>query len=259
MSMKAKIYVNPAFINLSEHIEQIPSNFWTTGDVLHNGRNEIRKVVVQGETLVIKYFKKITWANRLIYSTIRKSKAQRSFENSRRLICNGISTPTPIAYINTYRCGLLYQSFYISDFTNSRPVLEFINSPITKAESALKSLAQFSYKLHRLGIFHGDYNTSNVLYLYDGSEYRFTLIDNNRIKFYHYTKRRGLKNLIRMKFPIEKIGIISSEYAQISESNDLRTLFLLILFRLQFQHMRELKEMIKSFIKGNQSIEKAKC
>jgi len=257
--MKTKIYVNPAFSNLTEYIEQIPSNFWTTGEVLHNGRNEVRKVEVQREILVIKYFRKITWANRLIFATVRKSKAQRSFENSHKLICNGISTPTPIAYINIYRHGLLYQSFYISNFTNYRPVLEFIDSPITKAEIGLKSLAQFSYKLHRLGIFHGDYNASNVLYLFDGSEYRFSLIDNNRIKFCPYTKRRGLKNFIRMKLPIEKIGIISSEYAHISESNDLRTLFTLTLFRLQFQHMREFKEIIKSFIKGNQSIEKAKC
>lgn len=248
--MKTKIHVNPAFLNLSEYIEQIPGNFWTTGEVLHNGRNEVRKVVVQGETLVIKYFKKITWANRLIYSTIRKSKAQRSFENSRRLICNGISTPTPIAYIDIYKHGLLYQSFYISDFLDFKPVREFLDLSLPEAEGGLKAFTRFSYELHKLGIFHGDYNVSNVLYQYDGIKYHFALIDNNRIKFRNYKKRRGLKNMSRLQISVDKIGIVSATYAELAETNSLRTLLIITIFKLQLQHRSKSKRHIEALFNG---------
>lgn len=248
--MKTKIYVNPAFSHLSEYIEQIPSNFWTTGEVLHNGRNEVRKVLVQGETLVIKYFRKVTWANRLIFATVRKSKAQRSFENSRHLVRNGIITPSPVAYIDIYKNGLLYQSFYISIFLDFKPVKEFLGSSLAEAENGLKAFSQFSYELHRLGIFHGDYNINNVLYQFNSKEYRFALIDNNRIKFRNYTRRRGFKNMNRLQIPIDKMGVVSATYSELSEINGLKTLLAMTLFRLQFQHQKESRKHIKALLRG---------
>lgn len=99
--------ISPAYSYLNDFVSAIPDNFAFMGKEVHTGRNEIRQVNIRGLVVVIKYFKKITWANRLIYSTIRKSKAQRAFENSIRLQTKGINTPEPIAYIDVYRKGLL--------------------------------------------------------------------------------------------------------------------------------------------------------
>lgn len=254
--MKIKIYVNPAFTHLTEYIKKIPTNFWETGEVLHNDRNEIRKVKQQGEILVIKYFKKITWINRLIYSTVRKSKAQRSFENSRKLIRSGINTPMPIAFVDIYKKGLLYQSFYISDFIELKPLNELLEQPIGKSEEGLKAFAHYSYKLHRLGIFHNDYNLTNVLYTQTNGEYDFALIDNNRMEFRAYTKRRGLKNLRRLNLPVDKLGIIGSEYANDSQSNSFRTLMTMLFFQIQFKERKYIKNLFKNFWGNNHQLKK---
>ncbi len=254
--MKTKIYINPAFSHLFDFIRQVPDNFENSGELLHTGRNEVRKVSISGQDIVVKYFKRITWANRLIYATLRKSKAQRAFENSRKLIRSGINTPMPIAFVDIYKKGLLYQSFYISDFIDLKSLNELLEQPIGKSEEGLKAFAHYSYKLHRLGIFHNDYNLTNVLYTQTNGEYDFALIDNNRMEFRAYTKRRGLKNLRRLNLPVDKLGIIGSEYANDSQSNSFRTLMTMVFFQIQFKERKYIKNLFKNFWGNNHQLKK---
>ena len=90
--MKKEIYINPAFKHLSAAINSISENFENKGELTHTGRNQVRVIDVNGFKMVAKYFKRITIANRYIYATIRKSKAQRSFENSVHLFPNQLHT-----------------------------------------------------------------------------------------------------------------------------------------------------------------------
>jgi tRNA A-37 threonylcarbamoyl transferase component Bud32 len=212
--MRVDIHVNPEFSSLTQFVELLPDNFDNIGEVIHLGRNQIRTVEINGEKLVIKYFKKITLFNRFIYGNLRKSKAKRSFENSVTLLKNGIGTPKPVGYIDTFSHLLLKKSFYVCLYTDYADIKNLLDLPLSEAKNGIRALALLSGKMHHSGIFHGDFNTSNVLFKVIDRNYDFCLIDNNRIKFKRFTLKSGAKNFKRMRLTVEQTAIIGSEYAR---------------------------------------------
>lgn len=246
--MKTEVFINPKYSSLSDYIWQIPQHFNSLGRDIHHGRNEIRVINENGVILTAKYFKKITFANRFIYAKFRKSKARRAYEHSQLLIHKGITSPEPIAYINVYRFGLLNKSYYISLYTNYDPLRKILELPLIESIDALKAFARFSYRLHSLGVFHDDYTIDNILYRFSESGYDFSLIDNNRMRFRRYSYRQGIKNLERLKIPVEKMGIIAAEYANETQESDIGTLNAMTFFRLGYLLKLSVKKWIKTLI-----------
>lgn len=246
--MKTEVFVNSEYSEFGDLIKQIPQHFNSLGREIHHGRNEIRVANEKGTILTIKYFKRITLANRLIFATVRKSKARRAYEHSQLLIQKGITTPKPIAYINTYKYGILHQSYYISLYTNYTPIKELLELPIPESENALKAFARFSYKLQQMGVLHKDYTVQNVLYCFTNNEYDFSLIDNNRMRFRRYSYRRGIKNLERLKIPVERMGIIAVEYAKQTSTSDISTLNAMTFYRMEYLLKVSIKKWIKTLI-----------
>lgn len=246
--MKIEVYINPNYAYLNGFVNQIPEKFECLGEELHSGRNEIRVVDNDGFHIVVKYFKRITLANRILYATIRKSKARRAYEHSQLLLKKGITSPDPIAYINIYRAGILYKSYYLSLFTFYKPLRELFECPIIESEEGLKSFARFTYRLHSNGFLHKDYNVNNILYFQSNNEYDFSLIDNNRMRFRSYSYLRSIQNLERLKIPVDRMGIIANEYAQAAYASDIRTLNGMIYFRLRYLFKVSLEKWIKSLL-----------
>lgn len=246
--MKKEIYINPAFLSLSSIVNSLAENFDEIGELTHSGRNEVRLIEVNGFKLVAKYFKRITLANRYIYATIRKSKSRRSFENSVYLLSKGINTPEPIAYINVYKFGMLYRCYYVSVFSNYKPLTEILEQPLYESEKALKAFAKSTFKLHRAGVAHNDYTVNNILYSQENGKYKFSLIDNNRMTFRKYSYTRGIKDLERLKIPVDKMGIIAAEYAKEANTSDIRTLNAMLFFRIRYLFKGRLKGWVKSII-----------
>jgi len=246
--MRKEIYINPKYASLNNFINRIPEKFEQLGVLIHTGRNDVRDVDVDGVRVVIKSFIRITGLNKLVFATIRKSKAQRSYEHSMNLLEDGITSPEPIAYINCYKNCLLVNSYYVCVYTNYQPVDELFERPLLESEQALKAFARFTYRLHRLGIYHNDYNVSNVLYSYNGKNYDFSIIDNNRMRFTRYSYFKGLRSLQRIQLPIEKLAVIGSEYAAQAHTSDLKTMNVLILFRFQYLNKLFLKKQFKALV-----------
>lgn len=246
--MKEEIYIHTKYDYLEDLIVKIPDNFSNIGTSIHCARNEVRVLTTNNQKITIKYFRKITIANRLIFATFRKSKAQRSFEHSKVLISKGIATPEPVAYINCYKYGLLYKSYYISVFSNYKPLSELLEQPIKESEEALRAFARFTYKLHNSDVVHNDYTVKNILYLYENNEYKFSLIDNNRMRFRKYSYSRKIKDLERLKVPVDKLGIIAAEYAKQSNVSDLRTLNAMVLYRIRYIFGRHIRSRLKSMV-----------
>ena len=220
------------------------------GTPIHIGRNEVRIVEIDGIKLVIKYFKRITLANRFIYAHFRKSKAQRSYENSEMLRQKGFSSPEPVAYINCLSRGILTKSYYICLYSDYRPIKELLGLPLAEAQAPLEAFARFTYKLHKSGIFHQDYSTSNVLFQSFEGGYDFSLIDNNRIRFCRYGHMRSISNLMkRQVIPIEYMGIIAAEYAKDANSNGLDILNYMTIFKMLFIKEKSMMAVLKSFKK----------
>lgn len=247
--MKTEVFVSTTFSYLTDFVKQIPQSFDSTGREIHHGRNEVRMMSIGGLLVTVKYFKRITLANRFIFATIRKSKARRAYEHSRLLIRKGITTPEPVAFVNCYRHGLLYKCFYVSLYTDYKPLKGLLALPITESEEALRAFARFTYQLHRTEILHDDYTVENVLYICSNNEYDFSLIDNNRMRFRSYSYRRGLRNLERLKIPVEKMGIIAAEYAREANMSDIGTLNAMLFFRLGYLAKISIKKRFKALIR----------
>jgi len=259
--MKTEIFVNPHFSHLGAFVKQIPDDYSYMGEEIHNGRNEVRVVSANGLLLTVKYFKKITFANKIIFATIRKSKARRAYEHSRILIRKSITTPEPVAYVNCYRYGILYKSFYVSLYTCYKPLKQLLELPTIESEKALKAFARFTYRLHSVGILHDDFSVNNVLYTQCNNDYDFSLIDNNRMRFRRYSYVRGVRNLERLKIPVEKMGIIAAEYAREAHESEIRTLNAMTFYRIRYMFKLSIKKWFKAIISpifGKQSIQIAR-
>lgn len=244
-TMKSEFYLNPGFSELKIFVSQIPDLFDNIGDPIHMKRNEVRRVDVKGQPYVIKYYKKITVFNRLIYSFIRKPKSRRAYEHSAYLLRNQITSPEPVAYINSYRFGMLHKSYYMCRYTDYKPFKELLSMPVSESRPALEAFARFSYLLHKSGIYHGDYSTSNVLYQSSGNHYDFSLIDNNRMKIGKYNYAKGMRSMKRLEIPLECMGIIAEEYAKVSKIEGIRVLYDMTLFRLISRQLHTIKQLVK--------------
>ena len=240
--MKTEIFINTKFSYLDNFIRRLPDDFSNSGELIYIGRNDVRVIKVNGLILAVKYFKQLTLANRYIYATIRKSKARRAYEHTSLLLEKGITSPENVAYINCYKYGMLYKAYYVSLYTDYKPFKDLLALPILETEGALKAFARFTYKLHRNGVFHNDYNISNILYRFTDNQYDFSLIDNNRMSFLDYSCKKGMNSLKRFSVPIDILGIIATEYAKEASFNDYTILEFIVFIRWK-QHMR-------SFIKG---------
>ncbi len=242
---KRVIHIHPGYLNLSESLEQIPKMFWSSGVQILDDRNILKIMELNGKPVIVKYYKRIVKANRYIYATIRKSKAQRAFENSARLLEKDINTPQPLAYINIFQKKMLYQSYYICDFSDCESLRKYLDQPIEDCKDGLEAFARFTCKLHEAGIIHKDYNLRNILYKRINGEFDFSLIDNNRIKFSNVKGLKALWNFRRLKLSIEKLSIIGAEYARSSGRDELKTVFWIILSQIIYQKRSELKLAVK--------------
>ena len=108
-----KIVVSPEYQHLNDWVQQLPRLFAAgEGEVLYNGRNQIRLFEVDGEKLVVKRYKKHDIIKTLVYTFFRKNKARRSYENAMSLRQRGFQTPREVAYMECTNSGLLCLCLY---------------------------------------------------------------------------------------------------------------------------------------------------
>lgn len=95
------LVIHPDFKNLEEFIVSIPERFQRNeGTVIHQGRNELRKMEYNGKEYVIKSFHSPHLINRFVYGIFRPSKAKRSYDHAEMLLKIGVDTPQPVGYMN---------------------------------------------------------------------------------------------------------------------------------------------------------------
>lgn len=164
--------LNPKYKNLEPFIKQLctPDWFEENGTFLHDGRNKIKMFETNGLKIAVKEFGNLSLLNRIIYCTLRKSKARRAFEYAGRLKVLKIDTPEEIAYIEIRRKGLLERSYYVCLHTEYRSMLPlFYKRDLSPTEfneitPLLDDLAAFLYRTHQAGVIHNDLNYTNILY-----------------------------------------------------------------------------------------------
>ena len=211
-----KTIIAPAYNTngiISEFVNKLPGIFDQEGELIFHGRNTLKRFKLDNYDIIVKKFAIPDFINSVVYGTFRKSKAERSFINSREIIRRGFNSPAPIAYIEEYKYGKLTDSYYICEymegFNSMRPYLDGIE----KNDVLLTAFSQYTAELHCAGIFHKDYSPGNILWNYDenSDKYAFYLVDTNRMKFIEYDKRY-LKNLSRLSFSFDVSTFIAKEY-----------------------------------------------
>lgn len=247
--MKTETEINKKFLYLKDFIGRLPESYNDSGESIYIGRNDVKVIHVNGLTLAVKYYKKLTLANRYIYATIRKSKAQRAFEHTQLLLEKGINSPEHVGYVNCYKYGMLNKSYYVSLYTDYMPLKNLFDLPASESEEALKAFARYTFKLHQSGVFHKDYTVNNVLYSFKEDGYDFSLIDNNRMKFGRYSFRKGMQNLKRLMIPVQSMGVVAAEYARVAGVSDFDTLNAMVLIRWSHHIVRTLRRWLKAPIR----------
>jgi len=249
-----KLHLDPAFSRLHGFVEAIPRFFAHSGVVLHDGRNMIRMFETEAGRVTVKRYRRPNLFNRIVYTFLRKSKAQRAYEHAERLRAAGVDTPEPVAWIETRRCGLLEDAWFVCRYSDYASLSEAtVRFPEADTRPLLTAFARFAATLHAKGILHGDFNHSNILYRRDPDTggYRFQLIDANRMRFRRRVSRReALVNLRRLSCPGPAYLYILDAYSAVRSWNSDDTVLRGALFRLLFGRRQRLKTRVKRRLRG---------
>lgn len=187
------------------------------GEVIYNGRNELRLINYHSHDFVIKSFRKPNFINRIAYGFLRSSKAQRSCENAKRLLADGIGTPHPVGYY-TQRSGLLFfsKSYYICLKSECpHTYADYVEHRLQPTDKVLRAIARTTARMHDCGYLHKDYSRGNILFKEnENGEVQVEIIDLNRIRRYKYIDmEKGCKNFERLPATPDMLRTMSQEYA----------------------------------------------
>lgn len=243
--MEMKLELNKDYGFLKQWLLDLPQSFNYMGEVLIDGRNQVRLIEVDGCLYVVKYFKRVTLFNRYVYRYLRASKGERAYCNAQTLLQKGIDTPTPIAYLDVYEHARLKYSFFISLYEKGQSAYQLMNQPLQQIDNQLNELASFLYLIHRKGVFHADLNLTNVLCHIEDETTKFCLIDNNRIRFKSYSRRRAMRNLRRVRMPLVNYAALVSYYARIANQEPFNTLGIMMFYRRVNTQLRLLRKFVK--------------
>lgn len=164
--------------------------------IYRGARNTLYDVTATcGRHLCVKHFRKAKFPNSYIYTTLRHSKARRSYEHALQLISAGFLTPQPFAWSERRRGLKLLDSYYICEYIDLPNIREWGNMP--DADNLIRALGEYMVRLHRAGVYHRDFSPGNILVeRLAGDGYRFYLVDINRMSF-GVTNRSKLMSMFR--------------------------------------------------------------
>lgn len=219
-------------------------------------RNTIKIVKIKNLNLNIKAFKIPNIINQVVYRFLRKSKSQRSFEYANRLTEMGIGTPQPIAYYEFTTPLLFKKSYYISEHLDYdltyRELTTDLNYP--DHEAILRAFTRFTFQLHEKGIQFLDHSPGNTLIQLNNGDYKFFLVDLNRMHFGNMDFKSRIKNFSRLTIHKSMVEVMSDEYAKCS-GYDFNKIFDLMwreteAFQERFYRKKRLKKRLKFWKKS---------
>ena len=250
--MKQHREIKSTFKKDSHFFDHIILNYDLEGKPFGNqDRNSLKLFQFKDMTVNVKSFKVPNSINQIAYKFFRKSKAQRSFEYANKLTALHIGTPQPIAYYEFSTPFLFKKSYYISehlnyDFTYRELTTDF---DIPNYEAILRAFTRFTFQLHEKGIHFLDHSPGNTLIQLNNGDYRFYLVDLNRMNFGTLDFETRIKNFSRLTIHKSMVEVMSDEYAKCS-GHDYEKVFKLMwqeteAFQERFYRKKRLKKKLK--------------
>lgn len=243
-----KFAIGKDFEHLTDFIRALPVQYDNTGEIIRSARNEIKTADVNGEKLVIKYFRRLSPINRFFFTLTGVTKAKNAYRHACYLADHGINTPEPVGYIDCYKNLFISRSFFVCTYTDYAPVKEVFALPVEESAEGIRQFARWAYRLHRDGIFPGDFNDSNILLKHVPEGIDFQIIDINRMKFGRYTLNKGIRNMQRLQTPPEKMGILAAAYAKEAGAGVFEVLYGIVSRRNRFLHKVDRKVKLQKLL-----------
>ena len=250
-----KKLINPKFNHLSEWMDSFLEDgyFESHGELLYDvGRNVVKRFQWGGVDVVVKRFGHMTAFNRLMYATIRESKAMRAYRYASQLREMGIFTPEEIAVLETYAHGMLADSYFISSYTPDCSLSFLQEFTFEKKEwfPLLDSLVSWISGIHDKGILHQDLNVGNILYKeQQNGKGAFQLIDNNRMKFRrNLSVEERLKDICRLSTNWELHFYVLKKYVELMPCEGQRIKMKGCFYKLMLECRQMAKRKMKRMI-----------
>lgn len=190
----------------------------STAQIIYKGRNTVYRVQHPSGDINIKAFHCPSFINSIIYTTLRKSKAFRSFANASQLINLGFHSPTPLGYGEERNGCRLIHSYYFSEQIEAQNMRDWEQK--NDCEPLLRAFAKEIVKLHRTGVWHKDFSPGNILYTGNENDgYTFYYIDLNRMKFNVFDRKTQLSMFRAINLSPIETERIARYYAEESGEN----------------------------------------
>ena len=208
--------LHPDHTDLREWMEQLPEIFAEeAGELIHDGRNQLRKISHGGTVYVVKAYRRPHFINRMVYGLLRPSKAKRAYDNAIALEQIGIGTPAPVGYMNLRR-GLLFDRSYLVTLASTCPYRyeDLFSLDLPFADEVLRAIGRLTACLHEHGLAHKDYGRGNILFGQrpDGS-IQLELVDLNRMAHGPLDMKAGCKNFERLPATPRMHRLMAETYA----------------------------------------------
>ena len=87
-------------------------------------------------------------------------------------------------------------------------------------EDILRAFTRFSFKLHQNGINFLDHSPGNTLIVLNNDDYKFYLVDLNRMQFGPMDFLTRMKNFSKLTTHKPMVKVMSSEYAKVSGEDE---------------------------------------
>ncbi len=227
-------------------------NFESEGRALGPGlRNSLKIFEIKDYKVNIKSFKKPNLVNKLVYKYFRKSKAERSFRNAMTLLESNIGTPYPMAYAEEDNSLLFGQSYYAClhqdyDLTYRELV---IDQDFPDHENILRAFTRFTFELHEKQIQFLDHSPGNTLIQKDAGDYKFFLVDLNRMNFKELNFEERMLNFSRLTPKKEMVEVMADEYAKLIKRPKAEVFEKMWFYTNQFQEKFQRKKHLKKKLK----------
>jgi hypothetical protein len=227
-------------------IKSLLHDFGVKGKAITPGkRNSIKVFDLQDRKINIKSFKIPNTVNKFVYRFFRKSKAERSFNYAHILLSRGIGTPVPLAFAEHTSSMLFLESYYVSEHLDHDLTFREIDLKNKGHEEILRAFTRFTYQLHEKQIEFLDHSPGNTLIQIHDNEYKFFLVDLNRMNFKELNFAERMKNFSRLTPQMEMVEVMANEYSQLIGKPESETFEKMWFFTMQFQEKFKRKKELK--------------
>ena len=167
-----------------------------------------KSVVTRTPVAVVKERRSPTLARRIEDACLPR-RARRGYENAHGLLVRGIATAAPLAFVRRKgRTFTLYRDLspYPRLDHRVRDALRRGDWSRRRLGEIATALADVAARLHRRGIWHGDWKACNFLIEEHGREVVFHLIDTDRVRFRGALSiGRRLRNLAQLAASLPRV------------------------------------------------------